>query len=175
MIFKRFRNKNKKPAKKKRARRGSLGPSILTGEVVIDGHLMSAGELQIDGEVNGDVRARAVVIDINGIVHGEVAAEDVIVRGRIIGPIRALHVHILNGAHVEGDVLNETISIENGAFVDGKIHRVDNPLGETYGHSEQQQPSHFDAPQQQSQYGFTEQTPFAPSHVPPPGKDDNLE
>jgi len=133
MIFKRFRKKNKadKPlAEKKRAGRRSHGPSIITGEVVIEGHLLSAGELQIDGEINGDVRARAVVVDVNGIVHGQVAAEDVIVRGRIIGPIRALHVHILNGAHVEGDVLNESISIENGAFVDGKIRRVDDPLGE---------------------------------------------
>ncbi len=91
MIFKGFRKKNKAgkpPAEKKRVGRNSHGPSIITGEVVIEGHLLSAGELQIDGEINGDVRARAVVIDVNGIVHGQVAAEDVIVRGRIIGPIR---------------------------------------------------------------------------------------
>ena len=168
MIFKLFRNKNndtkagKKPAKKKSARRGGHGPSILTGEVVIDGHLLSGGELQIDGEVNGDVRARAVVIDVNGVVHGEVAAEDIIVRGRIIGPIRGLHVHILNGAHVEGDVLNETISIENGAFVDGKIHRVDDPLGEAYGHDLEQPASHYvpPAPLQQSNYSFNSDRPF---------------
>lgn len=132
MIFKRFRNKKKKPKRQKRGKRNNLGPSIITAEVVMDGHLLSAGELQIDGEVNGDVRAKAVVIDINGIVHGEVAAEDVIVRGRIIGPIRALHVHLLNGSHVEGDILNETISIENGAFIDGQIHRVDDPLSDQH-------------------------------------------
>lgn len=151
MIFKRFRSKRKagKNSKKRTARRGNLGPSIVTGEVVIDGHLLSGGELQVDGEINGDVRARAVVVDINGIVHGEVAAEDVIVRGRIIGPIRGVHVHILNGAHVEGDVLNETISIENGAFVDGKIHRVDNPLGEAYSQIDRQSDDQFPAPSQQ--------------------------
>jgi len=158
MIFKRLRNKKSKDnsAKKKPARRGSLGPSILTGEVVIDGHLLSGGELQIDGEVNGDVRARAVVIDVNGVVHGEVAAEDVFIRGRIIGPIRGLHVHILNGAHVEGDVLNETISIENGASVDGKIHRVDNPLDDAYSRNQEQLTSHYIAPPapHQSKYNF---------------------
>ena len=131
MIFKRFRNKTKSPKRNKRKKRGNLGPSIVTAEVVIDGHLLSGGELQIDGEVNGDVRAKAVVVDINGIVHGEVAAEDVIIRGRVIGPIRGLHVHLLNGCHVEGDILNETISIENGAYIDGQIHRVDDPLGES--------------------------------------------
>lgn len=138
MIFKR-RKKTRQPARqKKQGRRPGHGPSIITGEVVIEGTLLSNGELQIDGEINGDIHARAVVIDVNGQVHGEVVAEDVIVRGRIIGPIRGLHVHILAGGHVEGDVLNETISIENGAFVDGKINRVENPLGESqqpYDHS----------------------------------------
>lgn len=132
MIFKRFRSKNKNAKQAKRSKRSNLGPSIITAEVVIDGHLLSAGEMQIDGEVNGDVRAKAVVIDVNGVVHGEVAAEDVIVRGRIIGPIRALHVHLLSGCHVEGDILNETISIENGSFIDGQIHRVDDPLSDQH-------------------------------------------
>ena len=174
MIFKRFRSKNKgkKNGRENRGRRGSLGPSIITGEVVIDGHLLSGGELQIDGEINGDVRARAVVIDVNGIVHGEVAAEDVIVRGRIIGPIRGLHVHILKGAHVEGDVLNETISIENGAFLDGKIHRVDDPLGESYGSSEPLQDTHFEEPAQHTQYGFAEDRPYQVPKSGAPGKDD---
>jgi len=164
MIFKRLRNRKSKDksAKNKPTRRSNLGPSILTGEVVIDGHLLSGGELQIDGEVNGDIRARAVVIDVNGVVHGEVVADDIIIRGRIIGPIRGLHVHILNGAHVEGDVLNESISIENGAFVDGKIHRVDNPLDEAYNRNQEELTSHYIAPPplKQSNYNFDNSGPF---------------
>jgi len=180
MIFKRFRNKNKdskagkKNGSKKSSRRGGLGPSILTGEVVIDGHLLSGGELQIDGEVNGDVRARAVVVDVNGVIHGEVAAEDVIVRGRIIGPIRGLHVHILNGAHVEGDVMNETISIENGAFVDGKINRVEDPLGDAYSHDQQHSVSQYTAPAplQQSKYNFNNDRPLVNPPLQHTDKDD---
>jgi cytoskeletal protein CcmA (bactofilin family) len=34
------------------------------------------------------------------------------------------------GAHIEGDVINQTLSIENGAHVDGKIRRVEDPLSE---------------------------------------------
>jgi len=157
MIFNPFRKKNKQSGKPSRAPRGKLGPSIITSDVVIDGNLVSNGELQIDGEVNGHVNARAAVIDINGIVHGEVVAEDVIVRGRIIGPIRAVHVHILNGAHVQGDVLNETISIENGAFIDGKVHRVENPLNESY--SEPEVPTASSYAQPSHAYGFEEQSP----------------
>ena len=160
MIFKRFLNKNKKARPRKRAKRNNLGPSIVTAEVVIDGHLLSGGELQIDGEINGNVRAKAVVIDINGVVHGEVVAEDVIVRGRIIGPIRALHVHLLNGCHVDGDVLNETISIENGAYINGQIHRVDDPLGEDQSH---QMNNAYNNSQQRSVYDYSSESSYEPN------------
>lgn len=167
MIFNRSRNKNKD---KKEVRRGNSGPSIITSDVVIDGNLMSGGELQIDGEVNGAVRARAVVVDINGSIHGEVAADDVVVRGRIIGPIRGRHVHILNGSHVEGDILNESVSIENGAYVDGKIQRTDDPLGESYV-QDQQGNSRYPAPQLLP-YGHEDKQEFDGEHLEPSLEED---
>ena len=127
MFFKRSRKKQSQT--KSAPRGGGMGPSILTAEVSIEGNLSSAGELQIDGEIIGDVRARSVVIDTNGLVQGEVMADDIIVRGRIIGSIKGMNVHILAGGQIQGDVLNENISIENGAFIDGNIQRVDDPLG----------------------------------------------
>ena len=132
MLFKRFRkekNNSGSPAKPKK-RRSRTGPSILTSDLIIDGALVSNGELQIDGTVNGDVRAGAAVVDFHGIIHGEVAAEEVIVRGRVIGNIRGIHVQIFANAHVEGDIISETISIENGAHLQGSIHRSEDPLGE---------------------------------------------
>ena len=130
MLFKRLRGKkNQKPAAAKKGRTRT-GPTIITGDVAVEGHVFSGGELQIDGEITGNVRARGVVIDYNGLVRGQVTAEDVIIRGRIIGPICGLNVHLLSGAHVEGDIFNKSISIENGAYIDGAIHRVEDPLGE---------------------------------------------
>ncbi|WP_137390540.1 bactofilin family protein [Rhodoligotrophos defluvii] len=104
------------------------GPSIITADVVIEGKLITSGELQVDGTIHGDVRAANVVIDNHGSIHGEVVAEEIVVRGRIIGPLHALNIHIFAGAHVEGDITHETISIENGAFVEGSIRRSEEPL-----------------------------------------------
>jgi cytoskeletal protein CcmA (bactofilin family) len=73
------------------------------------------------------------VVDMQGVVEGEVAAEEVFVRGRIIGPIRGVHVHLHAGAHVEGDVINETISIENGAYIYGTVRRSEDPLAQPTG------------------------------------------
>ncbi len=129
MLFRKSRNKDK-PGKNAEARSSREGPTVITSDVVIEGTLVTGGELQINGTVNGYIRARAVVVDVQGVVHGEVAAQDVFIRGRVIGPVRAVNVTIVSGGHVEGDVANENIAIENGAYVDGKIHHSDNPLSD---------------------------------------------
>lgn len=130
MLFWKSRGKSKKQASQQ-ARSGRKGPSIITGDVVIEGNVITGGELQIDGTINGDIRARAAVVDVQGVVQGRIVAEDVFIRGRVIGPINAMNVTIVAGGHVEGDVINDTIAIENGAHVDGKIQRSDDPLSDT--------------------------------------------
>jgi cytoskeletal protein CcmA (bactofilin family) len=125
MIFKRLRKTSNGDAQ-----RGRAGPSIISSDVVIEGSLVTAGELQIDGTVNGAVRAHSCVIDMQGVVQGEIVAEEVYVRGRVIGPIRGNHVQLHAGAHVEGDVISQTIAIENGAYIYGSIRRSEDPMTE---------------------------------------------
>jgi cytoskeletal protein CcmA (bactofilin family) len=99
-------------------------PSYIARDTTVHGDLMSEGEIHIDGAVHGSVRAHTCLIDKRGEVRGEVSADIIYVRGRVIGPINGVHVQIEAGAHVEGDVTNETISIENGAFVLGSIRHA---------------------------------------------------
>jgi cytoskeletal protein CcmA (bactofilin family) len=127
MLFKRFR---KNARANGQAQQVEAPPSYIGPDVVVEGSLVSAGELHIDGTVHGNARAQAVVVDRHGAVHGEVVAEEVLVRGRVIGPIRGVHVHLYPGAHVEGDVINESISIDNGAYIYGSIRRSEDPLSE---------------------------------------------
>lgn len=141
MLFRKSRNKDK-PGKKAAARRSRAGPTIISGDVIIEGKLVTGGDLQIGGTINGQVRARAVFVDVQGVVQGEVAAEEVLIRGRVVGSIRGMTVRIISGGHVEGDVTSENLVIENAAYVDGKIHHSNNPLcdyPEDYG---SEQPSH---------------------------------
>jgi cytoskeletal protein CcmA (bactofilin family) len=98
MFFRKSRAKQRKAKQAPGGRqRSRSGPSLLSQDLVIDGSVSTGGELQVDGTINGSVRARAVVVDANGVVYGDIAAEEVIVRGRVIGPIRALHIHIYAG------------------------------------------------------------------------------
>lgn len=124
----------------------SSGPSVLTAESVLEGNLATSGELHIDGTVHGSVQAAVVIVGTNGAVHGNVVGEEVFIRGRVIGPICGVNVVLVSGSHVEGDIINQTIAIESGAYVDGKIRRSEDPLGEWqrmwYGEETEQQPAY---------------------------------
>lgn len=125
MIFKRSRTSTNGSGSSQNS-----GASIVAQEVTIEGNITAAGELHIDGTIYGSVRAKSCVIDSNGFVQGEVVAEEIFIRGRVIGPIRGVHVNLYAGAQVEGDILNDTISIENGANVYGMIGRAEGPIGD---------------------------------------------
>jgi cytoskeletal protein CcmA (bactofilin family) len=82
-------------------------PSYVARDTSLEGNLICDGEIHIDGAVRGSVRAHTCLVDNNGEVHGEITAEIVYVRGRVIGPVTGTHVFIHASAHVEGNVTNE--------------------------------------------------------------------
>ena len=113
----------------KRARTLSA-PSIISADMVITGTLVSSGDIQIDGRVEGDVRSVGLVIGDKAEIQGEVYAEDVTVRGKVTGRIRARKVLLAATSHVEGDILHEAFAVESGAFFEGNCRHSDNPLGD---------------------------------------------
>ena len=69
--------------------------SVIGNDLKIIGQglkIISQGTLQVDGEIEGDVGGSEVIIGEQGKVTGTVAAERVIVRGKISGVIRGVTV-----------------------------------------------------------------------------------
>ena len=54
---------------------------------------------------------------------GSVTSEDLVIKGRIIGPVFGKKVRFGSSARVEGDTFHETIAIEHGAYYEGSIKR----------------------------------------------------
>src|SRR5665213_2258069 len=108
----------------------STAPSIISADLTVTGTLISNGDIQIDGVVEGDVRSVGLVIGEKAEIHGEILADDITVRGRVIGRIRARKVQLAATSHVEGDILHEALAVEAGAFFEGNCRHSDNPLGE---------------------------------------------
>jgi cytoskeletal protein CcmA (bactofilin family) len=102
--------------------------SVLSSDLTITGNLKTTGDIQIEGTVEGDIRAHLLTIGETATVKGEVMADDVVINGRIVGRVRGLKVRLTSTARVEGDIIHKTIAIESGAHFEGTVQRQEDPL-----------------------------------------------
>jgi cytoskeletal protein CcmA (bactofilin family) len=114
----------------KRPLRTSAAPSIISADLKVTGTLESTGDIQIDGQVEGDVKSAGLVIGEKAFIHGDIVAEEVTIRGRVQGGIRAHKVLLASTCHVEGNILHEAFAVETGAFFEGNCRHADNPLAD---------------------------------------------
>jgi cytoskeletal protein CcmA (bactofilin family) len=102
--------------------------SILSSDLQIKGNIRTTGDIQVEGQVEGDIRAHLLTVGEGATVKGELVADDVVINGRIVGRVRGLKVRLTSTARVEGDIIHKTIAIESGAHFEGSVQRQDDPL-----------------------------------------------
>ena len=105
-----------------------LSISTIGEDLTITGNVTSKGELHLDGQVQGDVHCVALVLGENAQLEGSVVAEDVMVRGRLIGSVRALRVTLQSKSHVEGNLFHKSLSIEQDTHFEGESRPSEDPL-----------------------------------------------
>ena len=93
-----------------------LGPgSKITGTIKLD----STG--RIEGEVEGEIHARDLVIGESAVVKATVHGATVVVHGTVTGDIRATsRLEIRRPAKVKGNISSSVLVIEEGASFEGK-------------------------------------------------------
>lgn len=107
---------------------GPLSISTIGEDLTITGNVTSKGALYLDGQVQGDVRCVALVLGENARLEGSVVAEEVMVRGRLIGSVRALRVALQSKSHVEGNLFHTSLSIEQDTHFEGESRPSEDPL-----------------------------------------------
>jgi cytoskeletal protein CcmA (bactofilin family) len=107
--------------------------SIIDPGLIITGTLEGDGELQIDGEVHGDIRCTHLTVGDAATVEGSIAADEVVVRGTVRGVIGANRVVLADGAHVESDIFHKRLSIEEGARFEGSSRFDEQPIEKAKG------------------------------------------
>ena len=98
-------------------------PSILGRDIIITGDIKTDGEVQIDGRLDGNIKAGTLTIGEQGAVNGKVMAGTVLVRGKVTGKIEGAKVDLAETANVQADIVQDQLTIANGAFFDGKVSR----------------------------------------------------
>ena len=95
--------------------------SVISKALKITGELESTEDIQIDGQIEGDVRGVGVKIGQNAKVKGTVYGEEVELAGTIEGKIESKKVILASTARMTGDVWHQDIKIESGAYINGNL------------------------------------------------------
>lgn len=108
-----------------------MGSSIGSGTRII-GRIISEGDLEIGGHVEGTIEAAGELLIADGATvksaEGDISGERVSVRGAVNGSIRGRAAVLLEtGARVVGDLTAPSISIQPGALVRGRVETADTP------------------------------------------------
>ena len=110
--------------------RRSLGGDIanIGRSVVIKGELTGSESLAIEGQVEGTINLGEHLLTIGpaGKIKAQVAADSVVVCGRVIGNITAADkIEIRENGSVEGDIAAPRVAIADGAHFRGSIDMQD--------------------------------------------------
>jgi cytoskeletal protein CcmA (bactofilin family) len=98
--------------------------SVIGTDLTITGNLVCKGEVQVDGIVEGDIQGSNVVVGESATVTGSIAADEVVIRGRVVGSVHSRRVMLQTTSQVEGDIYHQSLSIEQGAMFEGKSRRT---------------------------------------------------
>jgi len=92
--------------------------------VVIKGELSGSEDLYVDGHVEGSIslKGNSLTVGPNGQVKASVEARGIVVQGKLEGNVQASdRVDLRKSAVVTGDITTQRISIEEGAYLKGKV------------------------------------------------------
>ena len=97
------------------------------------GTIGGGADVQIDGELEGEIQLESVVtVGAGGVVRGGIAARVVRIGGKVIGNVRGSErVEVLPSGQLEGDVAAPRVVISEGAFFKGKVEMTGQPKGES--------------------------------------------
>lgn len=96
-----------------------VGVSVISRALKITGQLESSEDIQIEGEVEGDVHAVKVRVGSGAKIRGTVFGEEVELAGTVDGKIEARKVVLTSSAHMSGDIIHQDIAIQSGAYMNG--------------------------------------------------------
>jgi cytoskeletal protein CcmA (bactofilin family) len=107
----------------KASRPGPAGLSFIGPEVLVSGDLATDAQLHVDGRIDGNVRCNQLVQGEAGIIAGNIHAEEARIAGTVEGQVNVRTLFVEATAKVMGDIAYETLSIDAGAQLEGRLAR----------------------------------------------------
>lgn len=100
-------------------------PTIISRDLKVEGVIISAGLIEIEGTIKGTIRGNSVILREDGIIEGEIIAESLSLRGQFSGNIQAKNINISSKARINGVIEYNLLSVEDGACIDGQFKKME--------------------------------------------------
>ena len=89
--------------------------TIVREDLKIKGNIFEKEDIQINGEVEGNVKAENLRLEDKGKIHGNINSSVSELEGTVKGNIESSKVHIASTGNIEGTIKQKTLSIDEGA------------------------------------------------------------
>jgi cytoskeletal protein CcmA (bactofilin family) len=96
-------------------------PTIISHDLKVEGNIISLGLIEIEGNVKGTIKGNSVILCQDSLIEGIIIAKFLSIKGRFDGTIKAKTVHIGSKAKITGDIEYNSLSVEDGACIDGNF------------------------------------------------------
>jgi len=95
--------------------------TLVGKDVLVKGNLISDGDIQINGHLDGQIEtSKDVIISEQAKIKANIKANNVYVAGEVTGNIETKgKLEILETGRVNGDVTSQSLSIEPGGILKG--------------------------------------------------------
>jgi len=89
--------------------------TIVRDDLKIKGNIFEKEDLQINGEINGNVKAENLRLEDKGKINGNINSSVSELEGTVKGDIESSKVHISSTGDIEGTIKQKILSIDEGA------------------------------------------------------------
>src|SRR5262249_54446759 len=103
-------------------------PSVVGQNLKITGNLEGECELEIEGQIYGDIRCNRIILGKSARVEGNITANEIVIRGKVTGTIRANRAIVQEGDGVTGGVFDGRLGLGEGAQFGGSLRTEDGPI-----------------------------------------------
>lgn len=95
--------------------------SVLGADLAVHGNIVAGADLHVDGRIEGDVTCAALVQGEGSVITGAITARSARLAGTVNGAVDVADLVVGKTARVLGDVTYDTLTIEQGAQVEGRF------------------------------------------------------